>query len=639
MPPSRSPVKLTVHGFPSNPDYQRLLDDRVLERVRDVDARARREPLTNLQPSADPLIPIGMEIDTEGNVTKNGYGVLHLPWLAEQDGDWARRIEQEIAEVRRNIQQQHGAPLKYLIWAGMGGSAEDKVFYQAAGLLNKKLRVYILDSTDPAKLRAILDHIETIDKQPLKKALAQCLVVGMAMGMTSYEPVVNLEKLDALYAKLKIPSAHNFLCMTLPGSILDCFAVERGYRRVALQLDGGNTTAGRHSGPLTRGSLYPLALSGCDLEAWIKATALDEQHIHAAFQLAGFLEGNAREGRDKVTLFLPEPWTAGAVWTKQDFEESLGKSERVGIKVVIGEKIRLVNYFPRKDERQQRCFVVVNVAGLQNAEAAKVAVLRRAGYPLANLQLSGEPALPRYMQLIHYVVFALGYLRKMNFVTQPSVELYKKIANEIHQQAKGAGGLERTAVWREQMTSPHRVKWRGGLAVNFAHLVERGLLDEEEFDRQHRNAAAIYAAALEKLVEDGKAGYGELTFFGDMRYQPAGKRLRVALERAGEALFRSRLKIPVDVYEGPAMNHSYHEMIIGYGRCFSTILLSEKQESIRRIQYDADYHRAQWLATQKALAERGRAVVALTVRDLSDDSRQTIREFFSEVARRTKRRK
>jgi hypothetical protein len=460
----------------------------------------------------------------------------------------------------------------------------------------------------------------------------------MAMGMTSYEPVVNLEKLDALYAKLKIPPAHNFLCMTLPGSILDRFAVERGYRRVALQLDGGNTTAGRHSGPLTRGSLYPLALSDCDLEAWIRGAALDDEHVQAAFQLAGFIQSNASQGRDKVTLFLPDPWAGGAVWTKQDFEESLGKSARVGIKVVIGEKIKLVNYFPRKDKRQQRCFVVVNVAGLRNADAAKVAALRRAGYPLAVLHLRGDPVLPRYMQLIHYVVFALGYLRNMNFVTQPGVEIYKKIANEIHQQAKKAGGIERTAAWREQMNSPFRVKWRGGLAVNFAPLIELGLLGEEQLDLEHRNAAAIYAAALGGLVERGKVSYGELTFFGDMRYQPAGKRLRATLDRAGEAVFRSRLKIPVDVYEGPAMNHSYHEMIIGHGRGFSTIVLAEKQESIRRIQYDADYHRAQWLATQKALAERGRAVVALTVRDLSDESRQTIREFFTEVSRCTKRR-
>jgi hypothetical protein len=637
MPRSRSPVKLSLYGLPANPDYDRLVNERVLERVRDIDRRAREEPLSSLRVSSDALIPIGMEIE-KGAVTKNGYGVLHLPWLAERDGDWPQRIEQEMAEIRANIKQQHGVGVKYLIWAGMGGSAEDKVFYRAAGLLNKKVRVFILDSTDPAKLRAILNQIESVDKQPLKQALSKCLVVGMAMGMTSYEPVVNLEKLDMLYAKLKIPRAHNFLCMTLPGSILDRFAVDRGYRRVALQLDCGNTTAGRHSGPLTRGSLYSLALNGCDLQAWIRASLLDDQSIEAAFQLAGFLEANARQGRDKLTLFLPEPWTSGAVWTKQDFEESLGKSEKIGIKVAIGEKIKLANYFARKDERQDRCFLVVNVPGLRNADAAKVARLRRAGYPLAVLQLAGDPVLPRYMQLIHHVVFGLGYLRDMNFVTQPGVELYKTIANEIHQQARKAGGIERASAWREQAGSPYRIKWRGGLAVNFAPLIEVGLLSEDRLDLENRNAAAIYAAVLSELVEQGKVSYGELTYFGDMRYQPAGRQLRVTLDRAGEAVFRTRLKMPVDVYEGPAMNHSYHEMIIGYGRGFSTILLSEKQDSIRRIQYDADYHRAQWLATQQALAKRGRAVVTLTVRDLGDDSRQTLREFFAEVARCTKRR-
>jgi hypothetical protein len=297
-----------------------------------------------------------------------------------------------------------------------------------------------------------------------------------------------------------------------------------------------------------------------------------------------------------------------------------------------------VNYFPRSDERQDRCFLVVNVAGERNVDASKVAALKRARYPLAVLQLNGEPALPRYMQLIHYAVFALGYLRNMNFVTQPGVELYKKIAGDIHAQAKKAGGLEHAAVWREQMGSPYRLKWRGGLAVNFSPLVELGLLKADQLDLENGNAAAVYAAALSGLVESGTVTYGELTYFGDMRYQAAGKRLRGTLDRAGETLFRSRLKMPVDVYEGPAMNHSYHEMIIGYGGGFSTILLSEKQESIRRVEYDADYHRAQWLATQKALTERGRAVVALTARDLSEGSRQAIREFFSEVARRTKRR-
>ena len=59
----------------------------------------------------------------------------------------------------------------------------------------------------------------------------------MAMGMTSYEPVVNLEKLSQLYDRERLDSKANFLYMTLPGSLLDQFAAKRGYRHVPLQLD------------------------------------------------------------------------------------------------------------------------------------------------------------------------------------------------------------------------------------------------------------------------------------------------------------------------------------------------------------------------------------------------------------------
>jgi hypothetical protein len=520
----------------------------------------------------------------------------------------------------------------------MGGSAEDKTFYQAAGLLRPRVRVYLLDSTDPAKLRAILDHIAATDKQPLKEALKKCLVVGMAMGMTSYEPVLNLQKLDELYEQLGVARNHNFLCMTLPASLLDEFARGRGFRRVGLQLDGGNSTAGRHSGPLTRGSLYPLALNGLDLRAWMRACFLGDEEIRSAFQLAGFLQGNAQLGRDKLTLYLPDEWQGGAIWSKQDFEESLGKSEEIGIKVVTGEKIKLVNYFSPKHELQDRCFLVVNGSGTRNPDPAKVAALRRAGYPLAILNVGGEAAPARYMQFIHYVVFGLGCLRRMNFVTQPGVELYKKMASDINEEANTAGGVERTKAWAAMAGSPYKLKWRGGLTVFFDSLVKMKLLRPEDLDAENHNAAAVYASAINSLVERRLVSYGELTHFGDTRYNAAGRRLRRVLDAAGDAVFRSRLKMPVDVYEGPAMNHSYHETIIGYGHGFSTISITDKQDSLKRIQYTADYHRSQWLATQKALTERGRAVVALSLRDSGDASRQTLREFFAEVARRVKRR-
>ena len=634
MPRPRSPLTLSFHSFSLNPGYERLTDESVVERVRDLDRRGRKRGLEAMEPESDVLVRIGTERNGKGRVTKNGYGVLHLPWLVNEHPDWAGMIEREVADIAAAIRAAHRVPLKYLIWAGMGGSAEDKAFYQAAGLLNGGVRVYLLDSTDPAKLRAILDHIQKIDKQPLTKALRKCLIVGMAMGMTSYEPVVNLEKLDGLYRKLKISNQSNFVYMTLPDSVLDRFASKRGFRRVSLQPDGGNTTAGRHSGPLTRGSLYPLALNGCKLDSWLQATTLSNREVQAALRLAGFLDANVRAGRDKLTLFLPKKWSAGAVWTKQDFEESLGKSDKLGIKIAIQEKLKLANYRSTKEETQDRCFLVVNVAGEQNPDSVKVGVLRRAGYPLAVLNLSGESAVARYMQFIHYVVFGLGYLWKMNFVTQPSVELYKSIAAQVHGQALNRGGIEKTPAWERIANSPLRLQWRGGLTVNLAALEKLGLIRDDDLRAEHGNAAAVYASALDRLVREGIVRYGELTYFGDSRYHRPGIQLRRALDSSADRVFRSRLKMPADVYEGPAMNHSYHEMIIGHGGALSTIVLSDKQDTFKKIDYSPDYHRAQWLATVLALLERGRPVIPLTIRDLSENSRATLREFFSEVAKR-----
>ena len=225
----------------------------------------------------------------------------------------------------------------------------------------------------------------------------------------------------------------------------------------------------------------------------------------------------------------------------------------------------------------------------------------------------------------------------MNFVTQPSVELYKSIAERVHRQALNRGGIEKTPAWERLANSPLRLQWRGGLAVNLAALRKLGLVRDDDLRAEHGNAAAVYAAALDRLVRQGIVRYGELTYFGDSRYHRPGIQLRRALDLSADRVFRSRLKIPADVYEGPAMNHSYHEMIIGHGGALSTIVLSDEQDTFERLDYGPDYHRAQWLATVLALLERGRPVIPLTIRDLSENSRATLREFFSEVAKRLPR--
>jgi glucose-6-phosphate isomerase len=617
------------HDTPDSAHYAEMFEkERTLERLKALDSRARRKGLGALDPDRNELIGIGMELDAAGTVKKNCYGVFNLVWQAQQHPEWAEHVMRELGEIRERIRATHKLSLRFLIWTGMGGSAEDKSMYNAVGLLRRGPRCYVLDSTDPAKLKHILQDLTARSGLKLDAALRCTLVVGMAMGMTSYEPVVNLERLAFLYDKHRIDSRPNFVYMTIPGSLLERFAVRRGYRNIALQLDNANTTAGRHSAPLTRGSLYPLGLAGADLRAWIESTLLTTEEIRTAWRLSAFLEAQGSVGRDKVTLLLPKHWSGAALWTKQDFEESLGKSEQAGIKIVIGERVRMANYHAPKDARQDRVFLAIQAKGAGGGESERAPLLRRAGYPLAAVTFERGARLSQYMQFVHWVVFGVARLRKMNFVTQPGVELYKMITERLHLEATRAGGIEHTAEWRTMHTSPRVSRWRGRVTLHYDRL---------DMPAEERSAPELYAEFLRVFSASRRVEYGELTFFGDMRVSPAGKAVRKVLDRAGEEVFRHRLKMPVDVYEGPAMNHSYHEMIIGHGKCFSTILISEKSDFLREAAYTADYHRAQFLATLIALAERGRPVVALGLKDLEEASVVALGDFFHEVAKQLKR--
>ena len=177
---------------------------------------------------------------------------------------------------------------------------------------------------------------------------------------------------------------------------------------------------------------------------------------------------------------------------------------------------------------------------------------------------------------------------------------------------------------RPMAASPRQAAWRRRLTMYYDTLT----LQPDRGD-----AARIYASLVRQLHASGAIEYGELTFFGDLRLSAAGRAMRAVLERAADRVFRRALHAPADVYEGPAMNHSYHEMIIGHGRCFSTVFLSRKQESIASIDYTPEYHVSQFLATRMALARRGRPVVAILLSDMGEASRAAVDDFFGAVAR------
>lgn len=614
------------HDNPASESYYSVFEEQqVLKSLQRLSARGAGEELESPDPGTDRLVRVGMEVDAAGVVRNNGYGVFHLGWQVRERPEWPQLVQQELEEIRAGIKQAHGARLRFLIWAGVGGSAEDKSMYNAVGLLKHSPRCYVLDSTDPAKLKSILEDIVRRFSIRLPDALRSTLVVGMALGMTTYEPVLNLEKLAALYDKHKIDCRPNFLYISPAGSLLDSFAGKRGYRKVELLLDHAGTVTGRHSGPLTRGSLYPLGLSKVDLAAWCDGAWLNGRQIHTAWRLAAFLHAQSLAGRDKITLVLPRSWAGVGIWTKQDFEESLGKSEQAGIKIILEPKIKLANYRSPKDPGQDRAFLGLKIKGAATDVSDKIGRLRRAGYPVASLTLPRGAVLSSFMQFIHYTVFGLAYLRDVNFVTQPNGELYRKYTARLYKQARKAGGIENTTEWRAMMSSPRRIRHRGCVTLYYDRL-------DAEIDDAGLDAPTVYALLVKKLLAGRRIDYAELTFYGDTRYSPRGRSVLKVLNRSAEKLFRARLKMPVDVYEGPAVNHSYHEMIIGRGRCLSTLIVSKKTEQIPAAAYTAQHHLAGYLAAQMALARRSRPVVSLLLKDLEESTIVSLEDFFRQAA-------
>ena len=139
-------------------------------------------------------------------------------------------------------------------------------------------------------------------------------------------------------------------------------------------------------------------------------------------------------------------------------------------------------------------------------------MLRRQGYPLAIVTVPGRTVLSAYMQFVHYTVFGLGFLRNMNFVTQPSVELYKAITARLY----GEGG--QPEAWAKFNDPEKRVAWRGRVFLHTAFY--------NGPRAAAANPAAAYAEMLKESAESGAIDTAELTFFGDNRYSDSIVALR-----------------------------------------------------------------------------------------------------------------
>ncbi len=330
-----------------------------------------------------------------------------LGWL-----DAPQRAEQVVPALRRAADEVVADGITDVVLVGMGGSSlYPEVLSSTFGPAPRFPRLWVLDSTDPA---AVLQVEEAV-------AWQSTLLVPASKSGTTVEMACHLERFLARLVDAHGASAGRFVTpITDPGSQLDARATDEGFRQV---FPGQPDVGGRFSA-LTPFGLWPAALLGRDLERHLApareeldAARSTDPQVNGSAVLGAVMAAAAREGRDKLTLVLPEAVRSFGLWVEQLVAESTGK-HGVGILPVTDEDPRSVQL------GDDRLVVVVGDDELS-------AELASEGVPAIGLPWDDPQDLGREVVRWEFATAVAGALLGINPFDQPDVAAAKAATDEV----------------------------------------------------------------------------------------------------------------------------------------------------------------------------------------------------------------
>lgn len=326
-----------------------------------------------------------------------------LGWL-----DAPERFAGEVGTWERIASAAQDDGLRRAVVVGMGGSS---LFPDVIARTHEatRLAVQVLDSTHPAAVRRVLDL-------PADETL---IVVASKSG-TTLETRSHLDTIWEHRVERVEEPGRGFLAITDPGSELAELAADRGFREVVL----GDPDVGGRFSAMTPFGLVPAALQGIDLSTLVDRavdevgrTRILDGEVAPAYRLGVLIGVAATQGRDKVTVVLPDEIAAFGAWIEQLVAESLGKD---GISVV-----------PLVDERPQdvgpaddRLHVVVG----QDDVAAR---LIGTGDPVAHLPVAGPSDLGALCVQWEVATAVAGAVLRVQPFDQPDVAAAKEATAEV----------------------------------------------------------------------------------------------------------------------------------------------------------------------------------------------------------------
>ncbi|HEY7375950.1 MAG TPA: bifunctional transaldolase/phosoglucose isomerase [Polyangia bacterium] len=352
-----------------------------------------------------------------------------LGWLGITNGELAdaQRFAR-IAEVARS-----GA-FSHLLLLGMGGSSlAPDVFRKTFGKLDGFPELHVLDSTDPAQVKAIEGAID----------VARTLFIVSSKSGSTLEPNIFEQYFyeRVVQAVGEQEAGSRFIAITDPHSKLQHVAEGRGFRRVFF---GWQNIGGRYSA-LSDFGMVPAAAMGIDVVELLDRT---EAMVCACMPTVpagdnpGVVLGNiigvaARDfGRDKVTIVASPGIASFGAWLEQLIAESTGK-EGKGLVPIAGET-------PVRPEEYgaDRLFVYLKLqSDGARSEDEFAAGLERAGQPVVRVTMEDRYDLGQEMFRWEIATAVAGSIIGIDPFDQPDVEASKTATRKLTAAYEESGQL------------------------------------------------------------------------------------------------------------------------------------------------------------------------------------------------------
>jgi transaldolase/glucose-6-phosphate isomerase len=356
-------------------------------------------------------------------------------WTNDDEAKWLGWLD-IVDEEQGNVEKYRefyadieSAGFKDILLMGMGGSS---LCPEVLGITLDKRNFHILDSTVPARIKAVEDLID------IEKTL---FIVASKSGSTLEPNCFKQYFFEKVSERIgKENAGKQFVAITDPGSKMEQIAKDDGFRYI---FHGKPEIGGRFSA-LSAFGLTAAAAMGLDVQLLLDRAKemVDACKDSVGDENSGFLLGVIlgvchQHGRDKLTIFAgDEVYDLGA-WLEQLIAESTGK-KGVAIIPVDREPIE-----PAANYGNDRVFVSLFLRGgkIDADWAAKLDALKTSGHPVIEIELDSIENIGQEFVRWEFATAVAGSIMRINPFNQPDVESAKVEARKLTDEYEKTGEL------------------------------------------------------------------------------------------------------------------------------------------------------------------------------------------------------